>query len=224
METYYDILGVAKNASAKDIKKAFHKLALQHHPNKGGDAEQFKKLSDAHDTLEDPVLRGEYNAKLAEAEATGGLEETLTKQGIKHMSEEDVLTNLIKAKTLDKKILERLLRRAEGLDLFHREEYEKALNVYQRKSREHSPRSHNHRSHRAHTHSHGGAGGGAVSAEDAEFLQHLNNTAETASRETRDDLEEKIREAKAKGLRGHPSYKKAKNALSKLRRRKTRKL
>jgi len=217
MATYYNILGIAKNASAEDIKKAFRKLALKHHPNKGGDAEEFKRLSDAHDTLEDAELRSAYNATLVqEAE-----EESLTKQGIKHMSEGDVLDNLKNAKTLDKKILERLLRRAEELDLFHRKEYEKALNVFQK-----TPRGHTHRVHRAHSansppRSHGAAGG-SLSEEDAELLQHLNNTRHTVVPNTRNVLRALMEQAESRGLTGHRQYQKAAEKFSKLSRRRTR--
>lgn len=215
METYYDILGVAKNASAEDINKAFRKLALKHHPNKGGDAEEFKKLSDAHDTLEDAELRSAYNVTLVpEAEA----EESLTKQGIKHMSEGDVLDNLKNAKTLDKKILERLLRRAEELDLFHHKEYEKALKVFQK-----TPRGHTHRVHRANSppRSHGAAGG-SLSEEDAELLQHLNNTRHTVVPNTRNVLRALMEQAESRGLTGHRQYQKAAEKFSKLSRRRTR--
>ena len=44
MSDYYDILGVAKNASEQDIKKAYRKLAIKHHPDKGGDPEKFKQI------------------------------------------------------------------------------------------------------------------------------------------------------------------------------------
>lgn len=65
MATHYETLGLAKNASIDNINKAFRKLALKHHPNKGGDAEEFKKLSSAHNILEDPSTRREYNATKA---------------------------------------------------------------------------------------------------------------------------------------------------------------
>jgi DnaJ family protein A protein 2 len=39
---FYEILGVDKKAQLKDIKKAYHKLALKEHPDKGGDPEKFK--------------------------------------------------------------------------------------------------------------------------------------------------------------------------------------
>jgi curved DNA-binding protein CbpA len=38
---YYDILGVSRDASSDDIKKAYKKAALSHHPDKGGDPEKF---------------------------------------------------------------------------------------------------------------------------------------------------------------------------------------
>lgn len=51
---YYDILGISRNADPSEIKKAYRKLASRHHPDKGGDAEEFKKIQKAYDTLSDP--------------------------------------------------------------------------------------------------------------------------------------------------------------------------
>jgi hypothetical protein len=48
MKDYYKTLGVEKNASADEIKKAFRKLAHQHHPDKGGDEKKFKEASEAY--------------------------------------------------------------------------------------------------------------------------------------------------------------------------------
>ncbi len=58
---YYKILGVDKNASAEDIKNAFRKLAMQHHPDRGGDAEKFKEANEAYRVLSDSQKRGQYD-------------------------------------------------------------------------------------------------------------------------------------------------------------------
>ena len=59
---YYATLGVEKNASQEDIKKAFRKLAHKYHPDKnGGDAGKFKEISEAYSVLGDEKKRGEYN-------------------------------------------------------------------------------------------------------------------------------------------------------------------
>jgi len=61
MDNYYDILGVQENATQEDIKKSYRKLAMEHHPDKGGDEEKFKKISEAYDTLGDDDKRSKYN-------------------------------------------------------------------------------------------------------------------------------------------------------------------
>lgn len=58
---YYDILGVPKDANTDIIKKAYYKLAMKHHPDKGGDAELFKKIAHAYNILKDPVKRSQYD-------------------------------------------------------------------------------------------------------------------------------------------------------------------
>ena len=50
----YELLGVSKDATDNDIKKAFRKKALKEHPDKGGDEEKFKEINKAHDVLSDP--------------------------------------------------------------------------------------------------------------------------------------------------------------------------
>ncbi len=62
--TYYDILGVSKTASQDEIKKAYRKLAMKHHPDKGGDEHKFKEISVAYDTLSDAQKRAEYDQSL----------------------------------------------------------------------------------------------------------------------------------------------------------------
>jgi curved DNA-binding protein len=61
MTDYYNILGVSENASPDEIKKAYRKLANQHHPDKGGDQAKFKDISVAYDTLSDTQKRTEYD-------------------------------------------------------------------------------------------------------------------------------------------------------------------
>lgn len=65
---YYETLGVSKNASADDIKKAFRKAAVQHHPDKAkGEAEKkaaeakFKEINQAYDVLKDPQKKAAYD-------------------------------------------------------------------------------------------------------------------------------------------------------------------
>ncbi len=57
----YDVLGVSKEADTNEIKKAFKKLAMTHHPDKGGDPEEFKKLQHAHEVLSDDQKRKIYD-------------------------------------------------------------------------------------------------------------------------------------------------------------------
>jgi len=58
---YYSILGVPRGASDSDIKKAYRKLAMQHHPDRGGDSAKFQQIEEAYRTLSDPGKRAEYD-------------------------------------------------------------------------------------------------------------------------------------------------------------------
>jgi DnaJ-class molecular chaperone len=60
---YYKILGVTENASQDDIKKAYKKLAMKNHPDRGGDTKKFQEISQAYDTLSDDQKRAQYNAQ-----------------------------------------------------------------------------------------------------------------------------------------------------------------
>lgn len=58
---HYETLGISENASQDDIKKAYKKLAMKHHPDRGGDTKYFQSLSEAYETLSDPQKRQEYD-------------------------------------------------------------------------------------------------------------------------------------------------------------------
>ncbi len=61
-QDYYELLGVPKNASADEIKKAYRRLAVQHHPDKeGGNEEKFKEINEAYDVLKDSQKRQRYD-------------------------------------------------------------------------------------------------------------------------------------------------------------------
>ena len=61
MADHYATLGVSKDATQDEIKKAFRKLASQHHPDKGGDTEKFQEIQAAYDTLGDTDKRAAYD-------------------------------------------------------------------------------------------------------------------------------------------------------------------
>ena len=70
---YYDILGVNKNSSDDEIKKAYRKLAHKHHPDKtGGDAEKFKEINAAYQVLSDKSKRAQYDQFGQNFEQRGG--------------------------------------------------------------------------------------------------------------------------------------------------------
>ena len=70
---YYKILGVEKNASQDDVKKAFKKLAMQHHPDRqGGDEKKFKEINEAYQVLGDAEKRKRYDQIGSDFEQQGG--------------------------------------------------------------------------------------------------------------------------------------------------------
>jgi molecular chaperone DnaJ len=67
----YDTLGVPKNASPAEVKKAYRKLAREHHPDQGGDEARFKEIQGAYDVLSDPEKRKQYD-QFGSANGRGG--------------------------------------------------------------------------------------------------------------------------------------------------------
>ncbi len=62
MKDYYKILGVSKNASGVEIKKAYRNLAHKYHPDKGGDEKKFKEINEAYQILSDKEKRTQYDS------------------------------------------------------------------------------------------------------------------------------------------------------------------
>jgi len=62
---YYNILGVSKNATQDDIKKAYRKLAVKYHPDKNSGSkvaeDKFKDIGEAYEVLKDPEKRKQYD-------------------------------------------------------------------------------------------------------------------------------------------------------------------
>jgi len=58
---YYNILGVSRNATADELKRAYRRLAQEHHPDKGGNPERFKEVNEAYQVLSDPQKRAAYD-------------------------------------------------------------------------------------------------------------------------------------------------------------------
>src|SRR2546430_16160732 len=62
---YYQVLGVPETATVDEIKRAFRRLAKQHHPDRNPGkpqaAERFKEINEAHDVLSDPAKRKQYD-------------------------------------------------------------------------------------------------------------------------------------------------------------------
>lgn len=67
----YDVMGLPRGASKEDVKRAYKKLAVQHHPDKGGDPEKFKEISNAYSVLCDDQKRAQYD-QLGDAMMEGG--------------------------------------------------------------------------------------------------------------------------------------------------------
>merc|ERR1719463_529505 len=69
---FYKLLEGEKNASESEIKKAYRKLAVKHHPDKGGDPEKFKEITRAYEVLSDSDKRSKYDRFGEEGLEDGG--------------------------------------------------------------------------------------------------------------------------------------------------------
>lgn len=73
MKDYYEVLGVSKNASQDEIKKAYRKLAHKYHPDKaGGDEKKFKEINEAYQVLSDAKKRSQYDQFGRTFDSNGG--------------------------------------------------------------------------------------------------------------------------------------------------------
>lgn len=70
-KSYYDVLGVSPTADSNEIKKAYRKLASKHHPDKGGNEDDFKEIQKAYEVLSDREKRHSYDQFGTENFATG---------------------------------------------------------------------------------------------------------------------------------------------------------
>lgn len=62
MKDPYQILGISRDASDADVKKAYRQLAKEHHPDRGGDESKFKDIAEAYDVLTDPKKKARFNS------------------------------------------------------------------------------------------------------------------------------------------------------------------
>jgi len=63
--SYYSTLGVAPSSSADEIRSAYRKLVVKHHPDKGGDPKIFTAVQEAFDVVGDPAKRQAYNTAMS---------------------------------------------------------------------------------------------------------------------------------------------------------------
>lgn len=73
MADHYQTLGISRSANQDEIKRAFRKLASQHHPDKGGDTKRFQEIQQAYDVLGDPEKRAAYDNPQPQFQQFGGM-------------------------------------------------------------------------------------------------------------------------------------------------------
>lgn len=85
MTDHYKTLNIDKNASPEDIKKAYRKLAAQHHPDRGGETAKFQEIQSAYETLSDPNKRAQYDNPQPQFNPNGGFHGGFTAHGFEDM-------------------------------------------------------------------------------------------------------------------------------------------
>jgi len=73
--SHYQTLGVDKTSTPDEIKKAYRKLASQHHPDKGGDTATFQKIEEAYRILSDPTQRQQYDRPIPQGNPFAGFQQ-----------------------------------------------------------------------------------------------------------------------------------------------------
>ena len=75
-KNYYSLLNITKEADQDDIKKAYRKAALEHHPDKGGTDQMFHAIKEAYDILSDPIKKRNYDRDLKKYGFKDGIKKT----------------------------------------------------------------------------------------------------------------------------------------------------
>ena len=75
--THYDVLELKRDATLTDVKKAYRRLAVRHHPDRnmgdpGGATSRFREINEAYEVLSDDASRGEYDASIDRRRGYGG--------------------------------------------------------------------------------------------------------------------------------------------------------
>ena len=109
-KNYYEILGLKKNCSRKDIKKKYRSLALKHHPDRGGDEKLFESITSAYNILVNVESRKKYDNRRNYNDhfsLKNGLKEYINTENLQNENKEEC-DNFLKFKDLDTNIPKKL--------------------------------------------------------------------------------------------------------------------